>query len=152
MTKKRTDRSADYISLPVNFADDIKIKPFIRQFGDKGLAFCIKMLSFIASQTGFEYEANSDSLEEVADYLDMTDKDFKELWNFALKKNLFQIVKIDGSDYFRSAYLEDKLLDQLLKKRNRNKRNMREARSSKPLKKNNGTTRIELDPQGNPIR
>ena len=148
MTQKRTDRSADYISVPVNFADDIKIRPFIRKFGNDGYAFCLKMLSFLASQTGFEYEANEESLEEVADYLDMTDKEFKELWNFALKKNLFQIENIDGDDYFRSSYLEDRLLDQLLKKRSRNKRNMRSARDNSPKKEK----KIELDPQGNPIK
>lgn len=150
MTEKRTDRNAEYISIPVNFVDDIKIKPFVRKFGDAGVSFCLKMFCFLASQTGFEYEATKESLSEVADYLGMDDKDFMKLWKYATQeKKLFQIVDIDGTDHFRSEYLEEKLLDQLLKKRNRNKRNMRNARKSdekKPEKK------IELDPRGNPIR
>jgi hypothetical protein len=150
MTDKRTDRPADYISVPVNFADDIKVKPFIRKFGSEGYAFCLKMLCFLASQTGFEYSASKDDLEDLCDYMDMDEAQFKKMWKFATDKGLFHIVIISGASYFRSEYLEDRLLDQLLKKRNRNANSMRNSRGSKkPVKKKK--KKEELDPQGNPI-
>lgn len=117
MSEKRSNRPAEYLSLPVKFDEHILLKPIVRELGDRGLMFAIKMCCFLAQQRGFEYEHNKDALKDIAEYFEYKEKDFNKLFEFAVSRRFFTIEFIEEKEYFRCRFLEEVLLNRLFKRR-----------------------------------
>lgn len=118
--KLRNYRPAEYISLPVTFFTQAEVSVMTHEFGVDGYAFCVRVCCYLAMQQGWEVRATPETFKAMSKEFKLSNKKFKTMMDFAVKDLKWLKVLKRGKDfYIRCPYLEEVMLLQLIKVRER---------------------------------